>query len=90
MSREGLLAMATGWASAVRRRGLAGAAGALLLAGCGSSIDPWAPETVAQERIGYTPGASTIFCYATLAEGDCYDEPQPGPPNRFVSGYVYD
>ena len=57
---------------------------------CAQVVDPWAPQTIAQENIGYTPGASTIYCYSTLAEVDCYDEPQPGPPNRFVSGYVYE
>lgn len=59
-----------------------------LLGGCGSDLDPFAPETVAVENIGYTPGASSIFCYSTLAGADCYAEPQPGPPNRFISGYI--
>ncbi len=74
-----------------RLAGIAGAfALAVLLGGCGSELDPWAPQTIAQDQIGYTPGASTIYCYSTLAEVDCFDEPQPGPPNRFVSGYIYD
>lgn len=82
--------MVKGSRAARRTIRLAGLVGLLVLGGCGSSIDPWAPQTIAQERIGYTPGASTIYCYSTLAEVDCYDEPQPGPANRFVSGYVYD
>ncbi len=65
---------------------LVGLAG--LTAGCGTDLDPFAPETVAVDSIGYTPGASSVFCYSTLAEADCYAEPQPGPPNRFISGYI--
>ena len=65
---------------------LVGLAG--LTAGCGTDLDPFAPETVAVESIGYTPGVSSVFCYSTLAEADCYAEPQPGPPNRFISGYI--
>ena len=57
-------------------------------AGCGTELDPFAPETVAVESIDYTPGASSVFCYSTLANADCYAEPQPGPPNRFISGYI--
>ena len=59
-----------------------------LTAGCGTNLDPFAPETVAVESIDYTPGASSVFCYSTLANADCYAEPQPGPPNRFISGYI--
>lgn len=61
---------------------------AAAVGGCGSDLDPFAPETVAVETIGYTPGASSVFCYSTLADADCYAEPQPGPPNRFISGYI--
>ena len=68
------------------RAALVGLAG--LTAGCGSDLDPFAPETVAIETIEYTPGASSIFCYSTLADPDCYAEPQPGPPNRFIGGYI--
>ncbi len=68
------------------RTALVGLAG--LTAGCGTDLDPFAPETVAVESIDYTPGASSVFCYSTLANADCYAEPQPGPPNRFISGYI--
>ena len=68
------------------RIALVGLAG--LTAGCGTDLDPFAPETVAVESIDYTPGASSVFCYSTLAGADCYAEPQPGPPNRFISGYI--
>ena len=68
------------------RAAVVGLAG--LTAGCGTDLDPFAPETVAVETIDYTPGASSVFCYSTLANADCYAEPQPGPPNRFISGYI--
>ena len=74
-----------------RRRSLWVAPAALvavaLLAGCGpgwEAYDPFRPAEVAEQRAAYVPGETTLFCYSTLAQPDCYAEPQPGPPNRLI------
>lgn len=56
------------------------------LAGC-EAVDALTPEEVARERNQYVPGESAIYCYQTLGKPDCYSEPQPGPPNRYIMGY---
>lgn len=59
-----------------------------VLAGCDRfPIDLRAPQSVAQERIDYRPGEAAIYCYRTIASPDCFDEPQPGPPNRLIQGF---
>ena len=72
------------------RRTLAVLALATTLAGCaemgGSAIDE--PIAIAPGRANYVPGESAIYCYRTLAAADCFSEPQPGPPNRFINGYT--
>ena len=62
---------------------------ATVLAGCaeteGLTIDE--PIAIAPGRADYVPGESAIYCYRTLADADCFREPQPGPPNRLINAY---
>lgn len=59
-----------------------------LIAGCGQAPLPLDhPERVAEDRIGYQPGVSPIYCYRTLGYADCYSVPQEGPPNRLINAY---
>ena len=60
---------------------------AALLSGCAAIEETLSPEEVARDRNQYVPGESAIYCYQTLGVPDCYSEPQPGPPNRYIMGY---
>ena len=69
-----------------RRPALLAVIGAAL-AGCGNVDALLEADHVVQQRLAYQPGVSEIYCYQTLATVDCFAEPQPGPPNRFVNAY---
>ena len=65
--------------------------GLLALAACGNPFGGYAPT---QEQIlaqGWTTVPTSamprgyIYCYRTLADADCFHEPQPGQENRLVS-----
>lgn len=57
-------------------------AGLVLLAGCSSRTETFA----------VVPPLSPvpIWCYATLAQTDCYGEPQPPGTGRLVGAYIYE
>ena len=65
---------------------------AFILAACAEEPPPEVnrgrPTALTPSQSTYVPGESAIYCYRTLAAADCYSEPQPGPPNRFIGGYT--
>lgn len=70
---------------------LAAAALLALLAACANPWQAFAPsyeEIVSAGWIGPEAALAPapIYCYATLAEPDCFRSPQPGETNRLV-GY---
>lgn len=46
------------------------------------------PTSVLPPGVGYDPATPGLYCYRSLADVDCYREPQPGPPNRLVGAYT--
>ena len=73
----------------LRRTILVAMAATLPLAACADGPAAlFREDRVAEQQLQYESGESAIYCYRTLAGNDCYAEPQPGPPNRFISGYI--
>jgi hypothetical protein len=55
----------------------------LSLAGCGGLID-WSDDTTPPQA---SVTGEPIYCYGTLADPDCYAEPQAGAENRLIGYY---
>lgn len=64
---------------------------ALLLAGC-AETGTWLPPRSADSirasgwAVGDDGPPSGIYCYETLADGECFTTPQPARENRLITG----
>ncbi len=64
-----------------------------LLGACGvdatSAYQPTEAQRRYQDRFGprYVVTQPPVYCYATLAEPDCYAVPVPGWENRLIAAY---
>jgi hypothetical protein len=55
----------------------------LPLAGCGGMSGLWSDSEAPQVSVTGEP----LYCYGTLADPDCYAEPQPGWEGRLIGYY---
>jgi hypothetical protein len=57
-----------------------------VLAGCtAAGLPGYAP---APDPLYHQAGATPIWCYQTLADPDCFESRQGGPPNRLINAYT--